>query len=258
MSHWVYPAVMAHRCGGALAPENTLPGLGVTVALGGRGVEFDVMLSADGTPWVIHDETLDRTTDAAGQVCARTDAALATVDAGCRHHKAFRGTPLSDFAAVMFACRACGLLTNIEIKPATGHERETGLVVARTLMQQGWDQPEALVLSSFSEESLEAAAEVAPHLPRGLLIDRIPDDWAQRCKRLGAMAIHTNCAYLTQEQTAAVRKAGLCVAVYTENDPAHARTLRTWGVDCVITDRPDIVTEAALSSVASQDLAAKA
>jgi glycerophosphoryl diester phosphodiesterase len=239
---------MAHRCGGALAPENTLPGLGITVALGGHGVEFDVMLSAEGTPWVIHDETLDRTTDAQGPVCEKSDAALALVDAGCRHHKAFRATRLPTFAVLMAGCRTLGLLPNVEIKPATGFERVTGTVVARTIVQRHWDAPGALVLSSFSEEALEAAGLEAPHLPRALLIDRVPEDWASRCSRLGVMAIHTNCAYLTRQQTEAIRGAGLQLAVYTENDPAHARELHAWGVACIITDRPDIVTEAVLAS----------
>ena len=62
---WVLPRVFAHRCGGALAPENTLAGLRIAQALGFGAVEFDVMLSADGSPWLIHDEALERTTDGA-------------------------------------------------------------------------------------------------------------------------------------------------------------------------------------------------
>ena len=79
---WVLPRVVAHRCGGALAPENTLAGLPIAAALGYRAVEFDVMLSADATPWVIHDETLERTTSGFGNVCATPDVILRTLDAG--------------------------------------------------------------------------------------------------------------------------------------------------------------------------------
>ena len=66
------PRIIAHRCGGSLAPENTLAGLRASIALGCAGVEFDVMLSADGSPWVIHDETLERTTDGTGTVEEKT------------------------------------------------------------------------------------------------------------------------------------------------------------------------------------------
>ena len=71
---WPLPRVFAHRCGGALAPENTLAGLRVAAAKGIRAVEFDVMLSADVSPWLIHDETLERTTSGVGKLCDTPDA----------------------------------------------------------------------------------------------------------------------------------------------------------------------------------------
>ena len=123
---WSVPRVFAHRCGGALAPENTLAGLRISAALGFRAVEFDVMLSAEGSPWVIHDETLERTTDGRGPVCRSSNAALSRLDAGASHHRAFAGEPLPAFAAVAAACRALGLLVNVEIKPASGFDAETG------------------------------------------------------------------------------------------------------------------------------------
>lgn len=233
---------MAHRCGGALAPENTLPGLQVSAMLGCRGVEFDVMLSADGTPWVIHDELLDRTTDAFGPVCQMQDGQLARVDAGCRHHHAFCGTSLPTFAQVMSACDSLGLLTNIEIKPATGYERATGERVAQAILGN-WNRPGTTVLSSFSGIALEAARQWAPEVPRALLVDQLPEDWLERCRSLDVMAVHMCSRHLTREQVHAVRRAGMLVAVYTENDPLRARQLRQWGVSCLITDRPDIVSE---------------
>ena len=85
---WEVPSVIAHRCGGALAPENTLAGLPIAAALGYRAVEFDVMLSGDSTPWVIHDETLERTTNGRGNVCETSDLILRTLDAGAHQHRA--------------------------------------------------------------------------------------------------------------------------------------------------------------------------
>ena len=90
-SGWLLPKVFAHRCGGALAPENTLAGLRISAALGFRAVEFDVMLSAEGSPRVTHDETLERTTDGCGLVCRSSDTALRRVDAGASRHPAFAG-----------------------------------------------------------------------------------------------------------------------------------------------------------------------
>ena len=94
---WGLPRVFAHRCGAVLAPKNTLCGLRVTVAMGGRAVEFDVMLSADGSPWFIHDETLERTTNGTGRVCETSDSLLRCLDAWSYQHPAFAGEPLPRF-----------------------------------------------------------------------------------------------------------------------------------------------------------------
>jgi len=236
---------MAHRCGGALAPENTVPGLQVSALLGCRGVEFDVMLSVDGTPWVVHDELLDRTTDAVGPVCLMRDEQLVRVDAGCRHHRAFCGTPLPTLAQVMSVSDALGLVTNIEIKPATGHEQATGECVAQEI-QRNWNRPGKIVLSSFSEIALEALHQRVPEVPRALLVERLADDWLERCRRLEVIAVHADGRCLSQEQTRAILQAGLQVAVYTENDLARAREIHEWGVSCIITDRPDVISEAAV------------
>src|SRR6266568_3977912 len=78
---WPYPRVVGHRGGGALAPENTLAGIRKAAAMGFGGVEFDVMLSADKVPLLIHDETLERTTDGRGAVSAAPYAKLAGLEA---------------------------------------------------------------------------------------------------------------------------------------------------------------------------------
>ena len=88
---WPLPRVVAHRCGGSLAPENTLAGLPITAALGFGAVEFDVMLSADNTPWLIHDETLERTSNGKGLVSATPDSVLQSLDAGAYYHRSFVG-----------------------------------------------------------------------------------------------------------------------------------------------------------------------
>ncbi|MFZ2854812.1 MAG: glycerophosphodiester phosphodiesterase family protein, partial [Rhodocyclaceae bacterium] len=128
------PRVFAHRCGGALAPENTLAGLRIAAQMGCAAVEFDVMLSADGSPWLIHDETLARTTDGVGRVCDARDTDLARLDAGRHHHPAFRGEALPTLAAAAALCRRLGLLANVEIKPAAGFEAVSGEVVARRVL----------------------------------------------------------------------------------------------------------------------------
>lgn len=241
MPPWPYPRVLAHRCGGALAPENTLAGLSIAARLGCRGVEFDVMLSASGSPVLIHDETLERTTSGAGRVCDSEDAFLAQLDAGVRFHEAFAGTCLPTLGQAMAAARALNLAMNIEIKPAAGFERITGRVVTDEAARGSAGLAVPPLLSSFSEEALQAAGQAAPQLPRGWLVERLPADWPSRCERMAVVAVHTNSRYLDEASAQAIKSAGYRIVVYTENDPARAGMLWGWGVDTVVTDRPDIL-----------------
>ncbi|HEX5126035.1 MAG TPA: glycerophosphodiester phosphodiesterase [Rhodocyclaceae bacterium] len=241
LADWPYPKVMAHRCGGALGPENTLVGLDMCVMAGCGGVEFDVMLSADGMPFVIHDETLERTTNGSGRVCDMNAASLMQLDAGAKHHRAFAGEPLPRFSEVIARCHVLNLAANIEIKPAEGFDVDTGEATAR-FAAIGWrDAKVPPLLSSFSEIALNAAAQVAPQLPRGVLVDRVPVDWEARCERLGAVSLHTNGRYLDGATARAIKAAGYRLAVYTENDPEQAHRMFAWGVDTIFTDRPDRV-----------------
>jgi glycerophosphoryl diester phosphodiesterase len=130
---------------------------------------------------------------------------------------------------------------NIEIKPSAGADEATARIVSR-LASQLWRgcRPPPL-LSSFSERVLEVAAQVAPKLPRGLLVTAIPPDWEARCGRLGVRALHAHAGRLDRAQARAVKGAGLWLVVYTENDLRAACRLFDWGVDCVITDRPDLI-----------------
>ena len=178
-----------HRCGGALAPENTLAGLRKAAELGYRAVEFDVMLSADGTPVLIHDETLERTTDGHGRVDETSDAELARLDAGSRHGAQFAGEPVPSFGDAAELCLALGLWANVEIKPSVGHETETGRRVALETRDL-WSGLPPPLLSSFSLEALTAAREAVPELPRGLLVEAPPADWLGLLRRLDCISLH--------------------------------------------------------------------
>lgn len=239
-----YPRIIAHRCGGALAPENSLAGLAIAARLGCRAVEFDVMLSADGVPLLIHDETLERTTTGHGRVAEMTLAEIRRFDAGGLHHPAFAAphaehfiTPVPTFSEAMAECRRLGLWPNIEIKPATGHDESTGETVARWLSEH-WNGTG--VISSFSEKSALAARRVLPQFPQALLVEQLPDDWQAQLERRGAIALHLAAEYLTPRQAAALNDAGVIWAAYTVNDHATGARLFGLGASAVFTDRPDL------------------
>ena len=232
----IYPRIIAHRCGGALTPENTLAGLRLAARLGCRGVEFDAMLAADGVPVLIHDETLERTTTGRGRVADTSSAQLARLDAGGRHHPAFAVEPVPTLEEALRLCAALGLWANVEIKPAAGQEAETGRVVARHVAAATGK----LMLSSFSAIALCAAACEVAQLPRALLVEEIPVDWRQRMTEAGALALHSSARALTAEAIAAVREAGCPLACYTVNRRDDAERLFAMGVSAVFTDRPDL------------------
>jgi len=94
MQSWPYPYIFAHRLGGSLAPENTLTALRRASKIGARAVECDVKLSADGVLFLLHDDTLERTTTGTGPAGIRSMAELRRLDAGIRHHRAYQGEVL--------------------------------------------------------------------------------------------------------------------------------------------------------------------
>ena len=105
MSRWGWPRLVVHRRDGALAPENTLAGLGVAARLGCVAVEFDVMLSGDGVPVLIHDETLDRVAGRPGQVFRLAADELLATDVGRCFHPAFSGETIPGLEAALLRCR---------------------------------------------------------------------------------------------------------------------------------------------------------
>ena len=244
---WPYPKVVAHRGGGTLAPENTVAGLRCGLAHGFRAVEFDVMLARDGVPVVMHDPYLGRTVSGSGYIYDYDAAELQAMDAGSWFGKPFAGEKVPNFAQFVAYCKEQGIWMNIEIKPADGFEDETGRVVASLTRQYfaaeiaAGDPSRMPLLSSFSATALAAAAAAAPELPRGYLIDEVPDDWLAQTRALGAIALHTNHKHLTPTLARAVKDAGLGLFCYTVNTPERAREILGWGVDGFCTDRIDLI-----------------
>ena len=158
---WPYPKLAAHRGAGKLAPENTLAAFRLGYRHGYRMAEFDVKLSADGVAFLLHDATLDRTTDRRGRADALTWRELSRLDAGSWHSPMYAGEPLPALATVAHWSRAHEVAVNIEIKPTPGRERETGAAVAMDAKTLWTGVPALPLLSSFSEAALEAARDAA-------------------------------------------------------------------------------------------------
>lgn len=236
MKAWPYPTLVAHRGGGALAPENTLAALRLGQSLGFRAAEFDVKLTRDGVAILLHDATLDRTTSGSGPAGARTWEELAGLDAGGWLSDAFRGEPIARFDEAARLLRERGTLANIEIKPVPGTDRETGRELALRAGEL-WDGAAVPpLLSSFSFAALLAAKEAAPALPRGFIVGAPTDADFERMASLEAVSLHCARQHATRELVDRAHAAGLRVLVWTVNDPPEAERLLGWGADGIITD----------------------
>ena len=244
MTHWPYPRWIAHRGAGKLAPENTLAAFELGATHGFRMFECDAKLSADGVVFLMHDATLERTTNGQGIGGEQSWQALSQLDAGSWHSRRYAGEPLPTLEALAGFCLAHGHHLNIEIKPTPGTETATGEAVARLAARlwQGAKVPP--LLTSFQPEALAAAQAVAPLLPRGLLVDTLWHGWFEKALELDCVAVVANYALWDAVTVAQVHGAGLRCLSYTVNDLDAAQHLLALGTDGIITDRVDFFTPA--------------
>ncbi len=245
---WPYPRWIAHRGAGNLAPENTLAAFRLGASHGYRMFECDVKLSADGVPFLMHDATLQRTTDGPARLGIKASpvggdhpwGVLSQLDAGSWHSRSYAGEPLPSFEAIAHYCLHNGYFLNIEIKPTPGLERQTGEVVARhaARLWQGAAVPP--LLTSFKPEALAAARDAQPELPRGLLLKSLPKGWLETAVELECVAIVCNQALWDPASVAQAKNARLRTLSYTVNDEWAAQRLLDLGTDAIITDRVDL------------------
>lgn len=239
MTPWPYPRWIAHRGAGQLAPENTLAAFRLGAKHGYRMFECDAKLSRDGEVFLMHDATLERTTNGSGIGGALDWRALSQLDAGSWHSAHYAGEPLPRMEALARFCLAGGHHINIEIKPTPGTEQRTGEVVALKAARLWAGQAVPPLLSSFQVEALQAAQQAAPQLPRGLLLDTLWEGWFEQAQALGCVAVVCQHALWDAATVARVHGAGMRCLSYTVNDERVANKLIALGVDGLITDRVD-------------------
>lgn len=224
------PKIIGHRGAMAYAPENTLASFREARRRGAAWVEIDVKLTADAVPILMHDASLARTMGVDRLVAETPRAELPE--------------EVPTFEEAIDCFRELGLGCNVEIKPCEGREAETARVTVETLRRCWPATLPAPLLSSFKDAALSAACEAAPEFARALLIGALGDDWRARAEAVSAVGINTNGKLLTAPRAVEVRKAGYLLSVYTINDGDVARALVGMGVDCVITDAPDMILQA--------------
>jgi glycerophosphoryl diester phosphodiesterase len=227
--------VASHR-GGAIAPENTLPAMRLALAGPAAFVETDLQLTADGVPVLMHDFTLDRTTDGRGPVWAMTFAQLQELDAGSWVGEAYEGTRVPSFEQFLELFRPSAKQAIIELKGSWNAEQVTGL--AQSVHRHGVQ--DRVVFASFDLPSLQRLSDIAPDLARAIIVRKVVGDPAVLASACDAIAIVTSERFIRRDPAAVERihAAGLGVLLYTLNDEDTWRTAIELGVDGIITDHP--------------------
>lgn len=234
--------LVGHRGARGEAPENTLAGFDHALALGVDALELDVRLSADDRLVVVHDETLDRTTNATGPVSMLTAAQLAELDArgSCPAWPERVGVPTLDevFARVGTRTRFA-----VEIK-RDAPERMARIVEAVAAMVRAGGLTERVLISSFEAEALEAAARLAPELPRAFIGAYDAARFLETARRLGCAQADVPIATGSAEVVREAHAAGLRVCGWLGNTAEAVTTLVGWGVDLITTDYPSVAARA--------------
>lgn len=232
------PLVYGHRGAKAYAPMNTLPAFELAAELGAHGIELDVHRSRDGYPVVIHDFSVDATTNGRGRVSEMTLKELKALDAGDWFAPRFAGVQVPTLDEV-FEAVGKRVFVNVEIKADLQSTDGIEEIIANCIKRH--NMQERVLVSSFNPPTLVRFRALMPDIPLGYLSEEqspsLPEDAAYE-------AYHPYYAYVTEQLVAHCHQYNKIINVWTVNDPIWATELRGLGVHGIITDRPDTVLNA--------------
>ena len=237
------PTIFAHRGASAHAPENTLAAFELALAQGADGIELDAKLSADGHVVIIHDATVDRTTDRQGRVKDMSLAELRSLDAGGFFAEQYHGEKVPTLEEV-FETLGKRIFVNVEL---TNYNTPGDYLVESvcTLVKKCGLQKQVL-FSSFFASNLSKARGLLPEVPRGLLaFNGLLGAWARSFGfAFGRyQALHPNLKDVTPQQVQRVHRLKRRVHVWTVNTAEDMRRLFNWDVDAIFTDDPQLALQ---------------
>ena len=229
----------AHRGASHAAPENTLSAFRLAREMGADGIELDVQLSLDGTPVVMHDAAVDRTTQGSGTAADLTLAELKELDAGSWFSAEFEGERIPTLAEV-FEALSRDLLVNVELKAMDPEPTGLEEAVVSVITRHGMD--DLVLISSFNPLALRRIRQAHPHLPLALLYGpSLPEAererWVQDLQPLAAL--HPEHRLVDAAHVAWARGHDCRVNAWTVDAPGEMRRLLALGIGGLITNRPE-------------------
>lgn len=230
--------LIAHRGASLLEPENTLAALDRAADLGCAWVEIDAQVTRDGGVVLMHDHTVDRTTEGSGPVAMLTAAEVLRLRTRAPHSQALTDHRPPTLDSALDLCRDRGLGMVLEIKATWGVDAEDARRVAMAVPATA---PRDLIVTSFSVPALQAFRQARPDIPIGLACLRPPTDPGKMVDQLGLSAVHCNTLCTLPGDLPRLRDAGLEVAIATINDQDTARRFLEAGFHGVMTDDPTLL-----------------
>ncbi len=223
--------IIGHRGACGYEPENTLASFRKALELGVEMIEFDVYVLKTGELIVIHDNTVDRTTNGTGYVTDFNFDELRTLDAG-------NGEAIPLLSEVLdLVDKKAGI--NIELKGIGTAAGVAGLIT-QYKNEKGWSD-DLFMISSFNHVELREFSEIMPSIRIGAVIEGIPVDYAAFAERVGAFSATLSAEFITQEYVQDAHNRGLKVFAYTINDEPEVKRMQLLGVDGIFSDFPDKV-----------------
>ena len=232
------PKIIGHRGAKGYAPENTFASFREAKARGATWVEFDVQNTKDGTLVVIHDDTLERTSNGNGIVANTPWHLIEKLDAGSWFDPTFCSERIPTFQDTILLLSELQLGANVEIKPYQNEDTKLAIAVAQVIKEM-W--PRALpspLVSSFSLSSLLAVKETAPELILGVLFENLPTDWQKIAKKINAKTINIDHQVVNAEFMQLMQQENYPILTYTVNEKKRAEELFNLGVSAIFTDFP--------------------
>jgi glycerophosphoryl diester phosphodiesterase len=228
--------IASHRGGGATAPENTLAAVTAALAAGFDYVEVDVALTADRQPVLMHDASVDRTTDGHGKLSTLTLAQVQSLDAGSWFDSAYADTRVPTFAEFLDVLAASGHRAIVELKgewDAASVEAAVADVTARNLERR-------IAVSSFDARTLAMAGATSTVLPRLFILRELPPDVVRAATEASVRGLVVDRRALEKrpEVVDELHAAGIRVVVYTLNSDTQWDAVTALGVDGIVTDDP--------------------
>lgn len=231
-----------HRGLNRQAPENTLAGFRRAVAAGATWIETDTDLIGDGTPIIMHDSRLDRTTNRSGSIYDITAEDLETIDAGSWFGEEFAGEPIPTLDQLIDFANETGVGIDLELKAnEQGRDRSIELV-EKVIERLGRLRPGVPVfVASFSQLLMAEFHRRCDEVPIALIttMERLGDDWRSILELSGASIVHPDQRSLTPADVEKLRNAGYDVTAWPCNDVRRANQLINWGCTGICSDVPD-------------------